>query len=147
MQTTIKQNLQQIADSVCLFKNNLNNEETTKQALILPFISHVLGYNVFSHFEVQAEYTCDILKTKGEKVDYAIMQDNKPTIIIECKKFNETLSLHTAQLARYFAATNPKFAMLTNGTMYLLYGYRTTKPYGQYPFLHFRYPQYVRTKL
>lgn len=121
MTTTIKQNLQQIADSVCLFKDNLNNEETTKQALILPFISQALGYNVFSPFEVQAEYTCDILKTKGEKVDYAIMQDNKPTIIIECKKFNETLTLHTAQLARYFAATNAKFAVLTNGTIYQFY--------------------------
>lgn len=49
------------------------------------------------------------------------MQDNKPTIIIECKKFNETLSLHTTQLTRYFADTNAKFAILTNGTIYQFY--------------------------
>lgn len=111
MTTSIKTNIQAIVDSIAIFKDSLTNEEITKQSLVLPFIS-ALGYNVFSPFDVQAELTCDILKQKGEKVDYAIMQNNNPAIIIECKKYNENLSIHQAQLARYFAATNAKFAIL-----------------------------------
>lgn len=120
MTTSIKTNIQAIVDSIAIFKDSLTNEEITKQSLVLPFIS-ALGYNVFSPFDVQAELTCDILKQKGEKVDYAIMQNNNPAIIIECKKYNENLSIHQAQLARYFAATNAKFGILTNGTQYMFY--------------------------
>ena len=55
-------------------------------AFVLPFIQ-LLGYDVFSPFEIVVEYTAERVK-KGEKVDYAIMIDGKSLVIIECKKRN-----------------------------------------------------------
>ena len=60
-------------------------EEATKHALILPFIN-ALGYNVFDPAEVMPEFTCDVGTKKGEKIDYAILQDGKPIILFECKQ-------------------------------------------------------------
>ena len=53
---------------------------------------------------------------KGEKVDYAIMKDGAPVILIECKSITENLAQHDSQLFRYFGTTTAKFAILTNLT-------------------------------
>ena len=50
----------------------------------MPFIQ-ALGYNVFNPMEVVPEFTADIGTKKHEKVDYAIMQDGNPIILIEVK--------------------------------------------------------------
>jgi hypothetical protein len=51
----------------------IQTEEATKNALIMPFIK-LLGYDVFDPFEVNPEFVADIGIKKGEKVDYAIME-------------------------------------------------------------------------
>lgn len=51
----------------------IETEEATKTAFILPFISTVLGYDIFNPQEVIPEYTADVGVKRGEKVDYAIM--------------------------------------------------------------------------
>lgn len=48
-------------------------------------------------------------------MDYAIIDSGKPIIIIEAKSCNEKLEGHNNQLFRYFAVTESKFAILTNG--------------------------------
>ncbi|GJM82322.1 hypothetical protein HMSSN139_48180 [Paenibacillus sp. HMSSN-139] len=58
---------------------------------------------------------------KGEKVDYAIMKDKKPMILIEAKSIHEELTKHDSQLFRYFGTTEAKFAILTNGIIYKFY--------------------------
>src|SRR5690606_5804160 len=59
---------------------------------------------------------------KGEKVDYAINIDGKPMILIECKTIGSKLCLnHASQLFRYFAVTDARFAILTNGVDYHFY--------------------------
>ena len=63
----------------------LETEESTKNALVMPFIS-ALGYDVFNPKEVVPEFTADVGTKKGEKVDYAIMRDGETIILIECKK-------------------------------------------------------------
>ena len=63
---------------------SIENEETTKTALIQPFIT-ALGYDVSDPTEVIAEFTSDVGFKQHEKVDYAIMMDGKPKILIECK--------------------------------------------------------------
>lgn len=73
-----------IAEKAQKIKGELSTEEATKTALIMPFIK-ALGYDVFDHREVVPEFIADIAGRKGEKVDYAIMQDGKPIMIIECK--------------------------------------------------------------
>ena len=47
----------------------------------MPFIN-ALGYNVFDPSEVVPEFICDIGTKKGEKIDYAIMRNGKPIILI-----------------------------------------------------------------
>lgn len=97
--------------------NDIQTEEATKMSLILPFIQE-LGYNVFDINEVIPEYTADIGKRKGEKVDYAIKINDKINFIIEAKCVNEKLDKHPKQLARYFANTDTKIGILTNGLIY-----------------------------
>ncbi|PCI86659.1 MAG: restriction endonuclease [Hyphomicrobiales bacterium] len=98
------------------------SEDATKQGLVLPFIQQVLGYNVFDVGEVIPEYTADTHLKKGEKVDYALLVNGAVQIIIECKPYNDDLSLkHAAQLFRYFTNTTARVAILTNGKTYKFY--------------------------
>lgn len=98
----------------------INTEEATKNALILPFFQ-MLGYDVFNPLEFVPEYTADVGIKKGEKVDYAIVIDGKPTIFIEAKSCNQKLESHDSQLFRYFATCSAKLAILTNGIIYRFY--------------------------
>lgn len=97
----------------------IQTEEATKNAFIMPFISQVLGYDVFNPLEVMPEFTADHGTKKGEKVDYAIMRDREVRIIIECKKVGDNLNVkHASQLFRYFTVTNARIAILTNGRLF-----------------------------
>lgn len=78
-----KDTLKQFCDRVVKLKDSIHTEEATKNALIMPFIQ-MLGYDVFNPLEVVPEYVCDIGTKKGEKIDYAIMRDGQPSILIEC---------------------------------------------------------------
>lgn len=99
----------------------LLTEEAAKTALVMPFLQ-ALGYNVFNPSEVVPEFTCDVGIKKGEKVDYAICDGGKVTILIECKPANSELSVkHASQLFRYFATTDARLALLTNGVVYQFY--------------------------
>lgn len=102
--------------------SELMTEEATKNALIMPFLHSVLGYDVFDPKEVIPEFTADMGTKKGEKVDYALVKDDEIQILIECKKYGEKLvSKHASQLFRYFSVTNARIAILTNGTIYQFY--------------------------
>ncbi len=113
----IKALAERISDKI----ERLQTEEATKAALIMPFIG-ALGYDVFDPAEVIPEYTADFGVNRGARVDYAIMQDGKPIILFECKSADVPLDdRQVAQLAGYFAATDARFAILTNGVMYRFY--------------------------
>lgn len=114
--------LQVLAKKAKQLSSTLTTEEATKNALIMPFLHSVLGYDVFDPTEVVPEYTADTGTKKGEKVDYALIKDSQIQILIECKKVSETLSLkHAGQLYRYFSVTNARIAILTNGIQYQFY--------------------------
>lgn len=98
-------------------KSELITEESTKTSLIMPFFQ-MLGYDIFNPLEFCPEYTADVGIKKGEKVDYAILKDGNPVILIECKSCNETLDKHSSQLFRYFGTTSAKFCILTNGIVF-----------------------------
>lgn len=101
---------------------NCQTEEATKNALIMPFIA-ALGYDIFDPAEVVPEYTADIGTKKGEKVDYAIIIDEIPTILFECKWSGADLSkVHASQLYRYFnAVQGARFGVITNGIEFRFY--------------------------
>ncbi len=112
--------VENIADRIKSLKDKVLTEEATKTSFILPMLS-ALGYDIFDPTIVVPEFTADIGKKKGEKVDYAIMKDNKPLILIEAKPHTASLDRHKTQLERYFTVTDCKFAILTNGIEYRFY--------------------------
>lgn len=100
----------------------IGTEEATKNAFVMPFISSILGYDVFDPLEVVPEFTADVGIKKGEKVDYAIMRDGEVQILIECKASTGAPKIeHASQLYRYFATTNARIAALTNGVIWQFY--------------------------
>jgi predicted type IV restriction endonuclease len=101
-------------------KDSIQTEEATKTSIIMPFFA-LLGYDVFNPNEFVPEFTADVGIKKGEKVDYAILSDGVPVILIEAKWIGEPLEKHDSQLFRYFGTTKAKFAILTNGLIYRFY--------------------------
>ncbi len=112
--------IKQLAERVGKLKDQIQTEEATKNAFIMPFIQ-AWGYDIFNPTEVVPEFVTDIGTKKGEKIDYAIFKENSPTILIECKHWNQNLSLHDNQLLRYFHVSKAKFGVLTNGIIYRFY--------------------------
>lgn len=115
-----KDSIQQLAERISKQRESIGTEEATKNAFIMPLIA-TLGYDPFDPFEVVPEYTCDVGIKKGEKIDYAIMREGKPVLLIECKHCGQMLDNHDSQLIRYFSASNVRFAILTNGVKYRFY--------------------------
>ncbi|MET0464062.1 MAG: type I restriction endonuclease [Chitinophagaceae bacterium] len=115
-----KDEIKLFSERVEKLKDQIHTEEATKNAFIMPFIK-LLGFDVFNPFEVMPEFIADIGIKKGEKVDYAIMKDNQPAILVECKHWGESLDPHNSQLFRYFHTTPAKFGLLSNGIIYRFY--------------------------
>lgn len=115
-----KDSIKQLSDRIHKLKDQLQTEEATKNAFIMPFLQ-ALGYDVFNPNEITPEYTTDIGTKKGEKIDYAILKDGIPIVLVECKHWAENLNLHDNQLLRYFHVSKAKFGLLTNGILYKFY--------------------------
>lgn len=113
--------LNDLSSRIARQKETVLTEEAAKTAFVLPFIQS-LGYDVFNPSEVIPEFTADHGVKKGEKVDYAITQDDKITILIECKSVGSNLSTRVVgQLFRYFSVTEARFGVLTDGVKYQFY--------------------------
>lgn len=113
----LNEKMYEFAKRIEPLQESITTEEATKTSMIMPFFQ-MLGYDVFNPLEFVPEFTADVGIKKGEKVDYAIMVDGEPLILIECKPCNKSLDKHSSQLFRYFGTTNAKFAILTNGLVY-----------------------------
>ena len=118
------EDVKELASRIPGLRPTLNDEAKTKQFLILPVIQS-LGYDILNHEEVVPEYTVDYEGREGWKVDYGLMSDGNPRIIIECKPISNRLELtEIAQLGRYFTNARRKgaqIAILTNGVIYKLF--------------------------
>ena len=122
---------------------HLNTEEATKTSLIMPFLQ-MLGYNIFDPTEVVPEFTADFGSKKGEKVDYAVVLDGKPVVLIEAKRHGASLRVEQeSQLFRYFSATAARFGILTDGVVYRFYsdlddsGKMDQRPFFEFNMLDF----------
>lgn len=116
----LEEKIKGFASRIETMQESINTEEATKTSLIMPFFS-MLGYDIFNPTEFIPEFVADVGIKKGEKVDYAIMINDEPTILIEAKSITEKLEKHDSQLFRYFGTTKAKFAILTNGRYYRFY--------------------------
>lgn len=111
-------NLVSFSERVQRVREHIKNEEATKVALILPFIS-VLGYDDRDPTEVAAEHAADFSEKYKNRVDYAILKDMKPVIAIECKTAGNGRKDDRGQLKSYFnAAKSVKLGILTDGIIY-----------------------------
>ncbi|OGU58171.1 MAG: hypothetical protein A2X64_06910 [Ignavibacteria bacterium GWF2_33_9] len=136
--------LKNLSQKITKLKESVTTEEATKNAFIMPFIA-ALGYDVFNPNEVVPEYTADVGIKKGERIDYAILKDDCPIILIECKKVAvELLSEHSSQLYRYFATDSKiRIGVLTNGIDYQFYSdldelhVMDKKPFFEFNLLNF----------
>ncbi len=97
-------------------REHCTTEETTKQALILPFLD-ILGFNAYDPQKVKAEYGADFPGVKvGERVDYALFCQGVPVMFIEAKGCKEKMDNHCPQLSRYFNSTpEVTISAITNG--------------------------------
>ena len=59
--------MQEVTNRMRKRLDKIETEEATKNALVMPFINHVLGYNVFDPLEVVPEFTADIGTKEGRK--------------------------------------------------------------------------------
>ncbi len=113
--------LRRISERIKQQRHLMANEAATVQASIRPFI-RALGYDFDNLNEVRPEYTADFGTKQSEKVDYAIMRAGKPIILFEAKSATVSLSAGLAgQLFRYYATTEARFGILTNGIQYQFY--------------------------
>ncbi|MHC5746233.1 MAG: type I restriction endonuclease [Nostoc sp.] len=112
--TKLSEQVRKLADQVV-------GEESTKMALIVPFLS-VLGYDVYDPSEVIPEYVADFaIKKAGqfEKVDYALAINGTKVMLVEAKARGQKAEAHDGQLSRYFnALSTTKVAIVTNGIEY-----------------------------
>ena len=108
--------VQALAENLAKYKDEDFNEETTKHSLIVPFVQ-MLGYNTCNPSEVRFEYTAAFGVKKGDRVDVAILHDDAPILIIECKPLQADLDMEKrSQLSAYFAASvGTRIGLLTNG--------------------------------
>lgn len=116
----LKLKLEQLHQRVNGLKDQINTEEATKNAFVMPFIQ-ILGYDIFNPTEVVPEHICDIGTKKGEKIDYVIKKNDQPILIFECKHWKENADAHNSQLHRYYHVSKARFGVLTNGTIYNFY--------------------------
>ncbi len=121
----------QLKDLVKRYYENrdfITNEESTKMALVVPFIRH-LGYDPNCPREVRLEFAGEFTRGDGKKcpdrVDFAIFDKsgNKPLIIIEAKTLGTDVYSRSPQLARYIAQmTDLRFGIITDGCQFLFFG-------------------------
>lgn len=120
--TDLHNSLKILSERLPNIVGDLQTEEATKTALVLPFIRG-LGYDFTNPKEVIPEFNADVGNKKGERVDYCICHGDKPTILIECKTAGTDLdgSGGWNQLFRYFSVTEARLAILTDGIRYRFY--------------------------
>ena len=95
---TFEEELMDFTKNLASKRRGISTEETTKIALILPFIK-ILGYDTENPDELKAEYVADTGVKKREKIDLAVCIDGDAKMLVECKPANVKLNTnHFAQL-------------------------------------------------
>ena len=101
-------NIKQFSEKIAKLKDHVTTEEATKTSLIMPFFQQILGYDVFNPQEFVPEYSCSFGVKKDARIDYAILREGKPSILVEAKCVTEDIcSLYDSQLAMCIFRSHP----------------------------------------
>lgn len=114
--------LNNLSNRISNYKEKVKGEQATIDAFVKPFI-RALGYDDTNPTEVVPQFTADIGTKQGEKVDLAILKNDKAVMLIECKDWSSDLPKEdVSQLFRYFTAVpEARIGILTNGILYRFY--------------------------
>jgi predicted type IV restriction endonuclease len=97
------------------------NEEATKQYLIIPFFA-LLGYDPYDPDEIVPEADASFSDKFKNRVDYAIRKEGDPVIAVEAKKVGSLTTANRGELKGYYnAMPTVKLGILTDGIIYQLY--------------------------
>ena len=112
--------LQTHAERASEVDESRTGEAETKNFLIEPFLE-ILGYDCRNQRDVWLEYTADVAGLKGEKVDYVLIRDDNPVILVEAKARGTAFSeRNIKQVARYFPhVISAQIAIFTDGINWL----------------------------
>lgn len=121
MSDEFRQKVRAFAERAVVLAPRCANEESTKLFLILPFLNF-LGYDDRNPDEVCPEHGADFSEKYKNRVDFAILKNEKPVIAIECKTVGMPLKDERGQLRSYFnAASTVKMGVITDGLLYEFY--------------------------
>ena len=91
----------------------VSSEANTKKRIVEPLLE-ILGWDLLSS-EVRLEYPVKI-GTKSSYVDYALMLEEKPVVLVEAKPFDAVLSdVFSSQIISYGKVEDVQWVALTNG--------------------------------
>jgi hypothetical protein len=79
------------------------NEEATKQFLIIPFFQ-LLGYDPLDPDEIIPEADASFSDKFKNRVDYAICQEKEPVMAVEAKKVGSLSDANRGELKGYYNA-------------------------------------------
>ena len=79
----LKNSLREFATEVPARRAKCQNESQTRSYLIDPFLCRI-GWNTHDPSQVFVEFTPNFAKTR-ETVDYALLQEDQPIVLIEAK--------------------------------------------------------------
>lgn len=96
------------------------NEAATRYALIDPLLRG-LGWDLSDPNQVLPEYY-----VKGMYLDYAMLHQDQPKLIVEAKKLGETLDSAAKQAGSYSYTVGAPYVVLTNGDDWKGFGLRGT---------------------
>jgi predicted type IV restriction endonuclease len=102
------------------------NEETTKQALILPLLQ-LLGWDTSDPDQVVYEYR---RRSKDSPVDFALMLQRAPCLFLEAKSLGHDITDRrwTNQILAYATQSGVGWLVLTNGDDYHIYNAHAPVP-------------------
>ena len=104
------------------------DEAATKQFVVLPVLT-ALGWNYanIDTLEVFPEF-----RVENGKVDYALQNEGKPLVFVECKRWSASIEMEKPQdqVARYIFQEGVDLGVATNGRKWDFYfAYKTHVPW------------------
>lgn len=105
------------------------DEAATKQFVVLPILT-TLGWDYanLNTLEVFPEFRVG----DGNKVDYALQDEGKPLVLVECKRWSASVEIEEPQdqIARYVFQAGVDLGVITNGRRWDFYfAYKTHVPW------------------
>ena len=106
------------------------DEAATKQFVVLPILA-ALGWN-YAYLDTLEVFPEFRVGNDNDKVDYALQNEGKPLVFVECKRWSASIETEKPQdqIARYIFQEGVDLGVITNGRRWDFYfAYKTHVPW------------------